>query len=57
MPPNDGTRPTCERIDIKFRNGVVKRGEDPAKWNFAPLVHNGEPIQSPYDIMHWQEVK
>lgn len=54
MPRNTGTVPPHDLVDFKFRNGKIKRGEDPKRWNWKPLVHKGQVIESDYDILEWQ---
>lgn len=56
MPKNTGTIPPYELVDLRFRCGVIKRAQDPKKWNWKPLVHKGQVLESPYDIDSWQEV-
>ena len=51
---NDGIIPPYELVDFRFRCGVIKRNEDPKRWNWKPLVHNGRVIESDYDIQSWQ---
>lgn len=55
MPTNTGTPPLYDLVDFKFRNGKIKRNEDPKKWNWKPLVHKGRVIESDYDILEWQQ--
>jgi len=50
---NPGYAPPHPLVDLKFRNGVIKRGQDPKRWNWKPLACG----ESPYDIVSWQEVK
>lgn len=57
MPRNTGTQPNIPLADIRFRNGVIKRNQEPAKWNWKPLVYKDEIIESPLDIIDWQPSK
>lgn len=57
MPRNTGTQPNTPLADIRFRNGVIKRNQEPAKWNWEPLTLQGRVIESPYDIVDYQESK
>lgn len=34
MPENKGRIPRYELVDIKFRNGQIRRGVDPTKWRW-----------------------
>ena len=49
MPKNNGRCPRFERVDLMFRNGVVKRDVDPTKWRWRPW-----DFESDYDIVRWQ---
>ena len=49
MPPNTGKVPDHERVDLMFRNGKVKRDQDPAKWRWKPF-----DFESDWDIVRYQ---
>lgn len=49
MPPNTGKVPEFERVDLMFRNGKVKRNQDPAKWRWKPF-----DFESDWDIVRYQ---
>lgn len=34
LPENKGRTPRYELVDIKFRNGQIRRGVDPTKWRW-----------------------
>lgn len=48
---NRGYPPNCDRCDIKFRNGTIKRDIDPKKYRWKPRP-TGE---SDFDIIEWQK--
>lgn len=49
---NEGHPPDAERVDIKFRNGQVRRGIEPGKWRWKPWEWGA----SAWDIVEWQPV-
>ena len=53
MPRNEGIRPPCTRVDIRYEDGLVVRGVDPAKrrWTLNDPAFGGE---NSYDIAEWQ---
>lgn len=50
MPENTGRMPRYELVDIKFRNGQVKRGVDPKKYRWASWGW-----ESDWDIVQYQK--
>lgn len=53
MPPNTGTPPPHEAVDIKFRNGHIERSQDPKKWRWTiddPKFGNRD-----WEIASWQK--
>lgn len=56
MPTNIGTPPNAERVDVKYRNGRIERGIDPAKrrWTLDDPVY---PPEWGWDIASWQVSK
>ncbi len=50
---NDGFMPMVERVDIKFRNGIISRGVDPTLMRWAQIPDG----PSSYDITDWQTSK
>jgi len=53
MPANTGEQPDAEAVDIRFRNGVVKRGVDPRKYRWT-IDHRRFGIGYAYDIAAYQ---
>lgn len=53
MPENKGRKPPHELVDIKFRNGWIVRGVDPAKYRWKPWPE-GEHAG---DIVMWQKAR
>ena len=53
---NDGTPPRCERIDVRYRNGVADRGIRPAsrRWTLNDPKY---PPECEWDILDWQVAK
>jgi hypothetical protein len=55
MPANIGQQPDAEAVDIRFRNGVVKRGVDPRKYRWT-IGDRRYPPDYAYDIVKWQSL-
>lgn len=55
MPANTGEQPDAEAVDIRFRNGSVKRAVDPRKYRWT-LNDRRYPPNYAYDIIQWQDV-
>lgn len=49
LPENKGKIPAHERVDLLFRNGQVRRDQDPTKWRWRPF-----DFESDWDIVRWQ---
>lgn len=49
MPANTGKAPDFESVDLLFRNGQVRRNQDPAKWRWKPFA-----FESDWDIVRYQ---
>ena len=49
MPRNTGRMPPFGLVDLMFRNGKVKREQDPTKWRWKPW-----DFEADYDIVRWQ---
>ncbi|WP_198352364.1 hypothetical protein [Sphingomonas sp. MA1305] len=56
MPANTGTPPRHELVDIRFRNGIIVRGIDPAKYRWT-LDDPKYPPSFAFDILDWQPCK
>jgi hypothetical protein len=50
MPYNIGRMPPHEFVDIKFRNGQVRRNVKTDNWRFRPW-----PFESDWDVEFWQK--
>lgn len=50
MPENIGRTPRYELVDIKFRNGQIKRGVDPKKYRWSSWGWEYE-----WDIVEYQK--
>jgi hypothetical protein len=53
MPMNTGIAPRRESVDLRFRNGHVRRGVNPKHWRWKPWDWG----QSDFDILEWQASK
>jgi hypothetical protein len=49
MPENKGRQPPFERVDVIFRNGIVKRNIDPSKWRWKSWGWEAD-----FDIVRYQ---
>ena len=52
MPANSGRTPVSPLVDIKFRNGKVKRKVEPSKWRWESWGW-----ESDWDIVQYQIVE
>jgi len=52
VPKNTGRKPSSELVDIRFRNGVIKRNVDPDKWRWKSWGW-----ESDWDIVQYQIVE
>lgn len=50
---NTGTAPDHEKVDLRFRNGQIRRGANPKLWRWRPW----EWGKSDWDIIDWQKGK
>lgn len=51
MPKNVGRMPSSEFVDIKLRNGQIRRKTEPRKWRWKAW-----PFESEWDIVQYQVV-
>lgn len=47
---NEGHCPPHDRVDIKYRNGAIRRSVDPRKYRWKPWDWG----ESAFDIEDWQ---
>ena len=50
MPANKGYKPTTELVDLKLRNGMIVRNQEPNKWRWKQWPEG----ESGADIVWWQ---
>lgn len=50
---NTGTPPRHELVDLRFRNGRIRRGEKPEHWRWT-LDDPRFPPAWEYDVLSWQ---